>query len=125
MSRTGVKAAERRDRKFVVHTNDDTLSADGMALGYRQLQRVEQAWQQMKSGLGLRPIHRHAERRIRVHIALTVLALLLARMVGDRWHAIRHELGGIKLSNCWGPPGRSGRSPSCLGTRLSVLRHSR
>ena len=60
-----------------MHTNDDTLSAEDMALGYRQLQRVQQGWRQMKSGLGLRPIYHRAERRIRAHVALTVLALLL------------------------------------------------
>ena len=96
-----MNAAERLDGKFVVHTNDDTLSADGLALGYRQLQRVEQAWRQMKSGLGLRPIYHRAQCRIRAHVALTALALLLQRiaeqMVGDRWRNIRHDLGGIAL----------------------------
>lgn len=70
---------------------------------------VEQAWRHMKSGLGLRPIHRHVERRVRVHIELMVLALLLARMavqmVGDRWRDIRHELGGIKFVKLLGPTG--------------------
>ena len=31
-----VKQAERFDGKFVVHSNDDTLSAEDMALGYKQ-----------------------------------------------------------------------------------------
>ena len=109
INRAGVKAAERLDGKFVVHTNDDTLSADDMALGYRQLQRVEQAWRRMKSGLGLRPIYHRAERRIRAHVALTVLALLLERMaehvVGDTWRNIRHDLAGIKLVQLLGPNG--------------------
>ena len=38
-----VKAAERPDGEFVVHTNGDTLNADDMAPGYRQLRRVEHA----------------------------------------------------------------------------------
>ena len=109
INRARVKAAERLDGKFVVHTNDDTLSADDMALGYRQLQRVEQAWRRMKSGLGLRPIYHRAERRIRAHVALTVLALLLERMaehmVGDTWRNIRHDLAGIKLVKLSGPNG--------------------
>ena len=56
IDRTAVKAAERLDGKFVVHSNDDTLSATDMALGYKQLQRVEEAWRSMKSGLNLRPV---------------------------------------------------------------------
>ena len=46
-----VQAAERLDGKLVVHSNDDTPSAADMALGYKQLQRVEQAWRQLESGL--------------------------------------------------------------------------
>ncbi len=80
-----------------------------MALGYQQLQRVEQAWRQMKSGLGLRPVYHRAERRIRAHIALTVLALLLERMaehaLEDTWRNIRHDLAGIKLVQLFGPNG--------------------
>ena len=53
-----VKAAERLDGKFVVHSNDDTLSAEDMALGYKQLQRVEEGVQQ--DGTLRRPPNRPA-----------------------------------------------------------------
>ena len=80
-----------------------------MTLGYRQLQPVEQAWWQMKSRLWLRPIYHRAERRIRAHVALTVLALLLERiaerMVGDTWRNIHHDLARIKLVELFGPNG--------------------
>ena len=33
INRAGVLADERLDGNFVAHTNDDTLSADDMALG--------------------------------------------------------------------------------------------
>ena len=33
---SAVKATERLDGKFVVHSNDDTLSATDMALGYKE-----------------------------------------------------------------------------------------
>ncbi|HZD10019.1 MAG TPA: hypothetical protein VE553_01660 [Candidatus Binatia bacterium] len=49
-----VKEIARLDGKFVVHSNDDTLNAEDMALGYKQLQRVEEAWRTLKSGLKLR-----------------------------------------------------------------------
>ncbi|WP_422614192.1 hypothetical protein, partial [Azoarcus taiwanensis] len=42
------------DGKFVVHSNDDTLTAEDMALGYKQQQRVEEAWRTMKGGLRMR-----------------------------------------------------------------------
>ena len=105
-----VKSAERLDGKFVVHSNDDTLSAEDMALGYKQLQRVEQAWRQLKSGLRLRPVYHRAVHRIHAHIALTVIALLLERMAehacADTWRNIRDDLKRIQLAQLIGPNGR-------------------
>ena len=57
------------DGKFVVHGNDDSLSAEDLALGYKQLQRVEEAWRRLKSGLKLRPVYHFAPQRIRAHVA--------------------------------------------------------
>jgi hypothetical protein len=102
-----VKAAVRLEGKFVVHSNDDTLSAEDMALGYKQLQRVEESWRQLKSGLRLRPLYHWAPHRIHAHIALTVIALLLERMAeqacGDTWRNIRDDLKQVKLAQLSGP----------------------
>ena len=93
----------------MVHINDDTLTAEDMALGYKQLQRVEQAWRRLKSGLRLRPGYHRVERRIRAHAALTVIALPLERMAeytcGDSWRNIRDDLKQIKLVQLLGPNG--------------------
>jgi transposase len=95
-----VKQAERFDGKFVVHSNDDTLTAADMALGYKQLQRVEEAWRTLKSGLRLRPVFHWAPHRIHAHVALTVLSLLLERTAEhaceDTWRNIRDDLKRIQ-----------------------------
>ena len=75
-----VKAAQRREGKFVVHGNDDTLSGEDMALGYKQLQRAEQAWRTLKSGLRLRPVYHWTPQRIDAHVPIAVPALLLERV---------------------------------------------
>ena len=104
-----VREQERLDGKFVVHSNDDTLNAEDMALGYKQLQRVEEAWRTLKSGLRLRPVHHHAPHRIHAHVFLTVLALLLERIAeqgcGDTWRNIRDDLKRIKLAQLLSPNG--------------------
>jgi transposase len=96
IDRAALKAADRLDGKFIVHSNDDTLSAADMALGYKQLQRVEEAWRSMKSGLRLRPVFHWAAHRIHAHVAITVLALLLERVAehacADTWRNIRDDL---------------------------------
>jgi len=109
INREAVRAAERLDGKFVVHSNDDTLTAEDMALGYKQLQRVEIAWRQLKSGVKLRPVYHWAPHRIHAHVALTVLALLLERMAelacADTWRNIRDDLNQIKLAQLSSPNG--------------------
>ena len=110
------------DGKFVVHSNDDTLSAADLALGYKPLQRVELAWRQLKSGLTLRPVYHWALHRIHACVALTVLALLLVRIAeaacADSWGNIRDDLKQIKLAQLSSRNGTvwqvSGPSPETL-----------
>ena len=109
IDRKKVKAEERLDGKFVVHSNDDTLTAEDMALGYKQLMRVEQAWRTLKTGLKLRPVFHWAPHRIHAHVALTVLSLLLERVIEreceDTWRNIRDDLRQVKLAQLSSPDG--------------------
>jgi transposase len=86
------RAAEQLAGKCVVHSNDDSLSAADLALGYKQRQRVEEAWRSLKSGLRVRPVYHWAVHRMHAHVALSVLALLLERVIeqacGDTWRNI-------------------------------------
>jgi hypothetical protein len=109
IDRQAITELERFDGKFVVHTNDDTLSAEDMALGYKQQQRVEEAWRTMKSGLRMRPVFHWAPHRIHAHIAITVLSLLLERAIEhacqDTWRNIRDDLKHIQLAQLSSPNG--------------------
>src|ERR1035441_4445850 len=109
IDRAQLDAAERLDGKFVVHSNDDTLNAADLALGYKQLARVELAWRSLKSGLKLRPVFHWAPHRIHAHVALTVLSLLLERVAeqacGDTWRNIKDDLRRIKLAQLLSPNG--------------------
>jgi transposase len=109
IDKAAIRAREHLDGKFVVHSNDDTLSAEDMALGYKQLQRVEEAWRTLKSGLRLRPVFHWTPHRISAHVSLSVLALLLERVAelacGDTWRNIRDDLKQIKLAQLLSPNG--------------------
>jgi hypothetical protein len=102
IDKRAIRDAQRRDGKFVVMSNDDTLTAEDMALGYKQLMRVEQAWRTLKSGLRMRPVFHWAPHRIHAHISLTVLSLLLERVAErdceDTWRNIRDDLRQVKLA---------------------------
>jgi len=96
IDRTALKEAERYDGKWVVTSNDDTLTAEDLALGYKQLLHVEQCWRQMKSGLRVRPIFHFRPWRIQAHVTISVLALLLERIAeirtGETWRNLVAQL---------------------------------
>src|SRR5271165_5780865 len=96
-----VKAAEKFDGKFVVLTNDDTLSAEDVALGYKGGWIIESCFRRMKqTGLEVRPMFHWTPRRIEAHVRLCVLALQMQRAAEIRcalpWSRIVHELAGLK-----------------------------
>ena len=66
------------------HSSDPTLSAEDLAAAYKQLIAVERGWRDAKGSLGLRPVYHHREDRIRAHIQLCWLALLLIRVAETR-----------------------------------------
>ena len=105
-----VKAEARLDGKYLVRTSDDGLSATDVALGYKQLGEVERAWRCLKTHLDLRPMfHRKAD-RIRAHVLVCWLALLLVRVAetrtGETWSHIRRELSRLHRGVFDGPDGR-------------------
>ena len=109
IDRAAVRARAKLDGKFVVHSNDDTLSAEDMALGYKQLQRVEESWRSLKSTLRIRPVYHWTPHRICAHVSLGILALLLERVAEnaceDTWRNIRDDLRQIQLAELSSPDG--------------------
>jgi hypothetical protein len=101
IDRTAVGEAERYDGKWVITSNDDTLTAEDLALGYKQLLRVEQCWRSLKSGLHMRPVFHFRPWRIHAHVSISVLALLLERIIeirtGESWRNVRARLSTVKV----------------------------
>jgi hypothetical protein len=91
----------RYDGKWVITSNDDTLTVEDLALGYKQLMRVEECWRTMKSGLRMRPVFHWLPHRIEAHVKLCVLALLLERIAeirgGDTWRNLVAQLDTVKV----------------------------
>ncbi len=76
-----ITADAKLDGKYLLRTCDPHLSTEDIALGYKQLLEVERGWRDMKQVLDLRPVYHRLEDRIRAHVVLCWLALLLARIV--------------------------------------------
>jgi hypothetical protein len=102
--RVDAAAAKREahlDGKWLLRTSDTTLTPEDLAAAYKQLLQVERGWRDMKGALGLRPVFGYREDRIRSHVQLCWLALLLLRVIenatNDTWRNIRHELDRMHL----------------------------
>jgi transposase len=103
------KAEENLDGKYLLRTADPKLSAEDIATGYKQLLEVERGWRDMKQVIDLRPVYHRREDRIRAHVTLCWLALLLARIAenaaGQTWPELRRELDRIHVGTFTGPAG--------------------
>jgi Transposase DDE domain len=104
-----VRAEQRLDGKFLLSTSDPDLSAEDVALGYKNLLEAERGFRDLKSTLDLRPIYHRIEPRIRAHVLLCWLALLLIRVAERRtgltWRRIAVELGRIHTVTLTGTAG--------------------
>jgi hypothetical protein len=108
--RAKVTADARLDGKFLLSTSDPDLSAEDVALGYKNLPEAERALRDLKTTLELRPVFHRLEHRIRAHVLLCWLALLLVRVAERQttstWRRINTELGRLHLVTLAGPAGR-------------------
>ena len=122
VDQAAIKREARLDGKWLLRTSDTTLTPDDLAAAYKQLLAVERGWRDFKGALGLRPVFHYREDRIRAHIQLCWLALLLLRMIenvtGDTWRNIRHELDRMHLITLTTDHGRvAQRSATTPGQR--------
>jgi len=110
IDRVKVAQEEKLDGKWLVITNDLSLSAEDVALGYKQLLRVEESFRRLKHGIDIRPVHHRTPERIEAHVFACVLALLIERVAelrtGRHWGEIRREVSRLKMVAYEGPGGR-------------------
>lgn len=76
IDRQALEEEARYDGKYVLRTNSQ-LDTDQVALAYKDLWRVEQAFREIKSSLDLRPFYHWKDSRVRGHIMVCFLALVL------------------------------------------------
>jgi len=109
-----ITANAKLDGKYLLRTSDPHLSTEDIALGYKQLLEVERGWRDMKQVPDLRPVYHRIEDRIRAHVLLCWLALLLARTVETEagtpeqtttWPRARAELQRLHVGTFTGPAG--------------------
>jgi hypothetical protein len=122
---TKAKAEANLDGKYLLRCSDPKLSAEDIALGYKQLLEVERGWRDMKQILDLRPVYHRLEERIRAHVILCWLALLLIRIAETTtettWPTIRRELDRLHLGTFTGPAGTFRQLTELTRTQRDLL----
>jgi Transposase DDE domain len=119
------KAEENLDGKYLLRTSDPHLSAEDIALGYKQLLEVERGWRDLKQVIDLRPVYHRKEERIRAHVILCWLALLLIRIAetttGTTWNKISDELDLLTLGTFTGSAGTFRQTAELTKTQRDLL----
>jgi transposase len=109
INRAKVTAEARLDGKYLIATSDPHISAEDVALGYKNLLEAERGFRDLKTHLLLRPVFHRLEHRIRAHVLICWLALLLTRVAergsGQTWRNINRQLGRIAQVTLAGPAG--------------------
>ena len=83
---------KRRSREDMIMTSEKGLSIlDAVAL-YKELTDVESGFRQLKDVLAMRPIYHQIEPRVKAHIFVAALALLVQRLLGRRLKEARVDL---------------------------------
>jgi len=125
IDKAAISREARLDGNWLLRTNDETLTPEDLAAAYKQLIAVERGWKDMKGALALRPVFHYREDRIRAHVQLCWLALLLIRVIenaaGDTWRNIRHELDRTHLVTLATADGQAAQRSALTSGQQAIL----
>jgi Transposase DDE domain len=125
-----VAAEARLDGKFLLSTTDPTIPAADLAQLYKGLLEVERSWRDLKQVLEVRPVYHRKQDRIRAHVSLCFLALMLVRVAENAcqhtgyhtWPRIHRELDRMHLGEFTGPAGRVIQRSETTPAQREILR---
>jgi len=121
-----IKQEEKLDGKYLLSTSDQHLSTEDIALGYKQLMEVEGAFRTLKGSLSLRPIYHSKDDRIRSHVLLCWLALLLIRIAEVEtqmtWPKIKRTMQRLNLVEFLTKDGRILQHTELIADQRNILK---
>jgi len=103
IDRAAVREAKKYDGKWVIETNDDTISVEDAAKGYKGLMVIERCFRSLKqTQIKMTPMYHWVSRRIETHVKICVLGLLIERIAElaclKPWSHIRRSLEKLQIS---------------------------
>jgi len=103
IDREAIRNAERQDGKWVLLTNDDTITVEDAANSYKNLLVIERCFRTLKTTqIRMRPMYHWLPQRITAHVKICVLALLVERIMVLRskrpWFRVRRVLRDLQAT---------------------------
>jgi transposase len=96
-----IRLEEKFDGKYLISTSDDWLPAEDVVMGYKQLYEIERVFRGLKHVIDIRPVNHRLPERIKAHVLLCWIAMLMIRVVenniNETWFQIKKKLFSIKL----------------------------
>jgi hypothetical protein len=125
IDKKAVAAEAKLDGKYLLSTSDQHLSPAEIATGYKNLLKAERGFRDLKTGLLLRPVFHRLEPRIRAHVLICWLALLLTRVAeqatGETWNTIATHLSRVAAVTLTGPAGTVVQSTELTDKQRAIL----
>jgi transposase len=87
---------KRLEGKYVLATSEQNVDAQEAVTLYKQLTEVERGFRHLKDILALRPIYHRLEQRVRGHIFVAALALLVQMLLERRLREAHLELSAVE-----------------------------
>jgi hypothetical protein len=111
IDRAAIREAQRYDGKWVLETNDDTISLEDAASGYKGLLVIERCFRSLKrTQIKMTPMFHWLAHRIEAHVRICVLALLIERVAelacSQSWFRIRRTLDALQATEFHTPTQR-------------------
>lgn len=101
LNRAKIREEAKFDGKFLISTSDDGLRVEDVVAGYKQLAEVERVFRALKHRVDIRPTYHRKADRIRAHVLLCWLALLLIRIAetetSQTWFRMKQILQPLKM----------------------------
>lgn len=103
IDRGAIRQAAKYDGKWVLETNDDTISLEDAAMGYKGLMVIERCFRSLKrTQIKMTPMYHWLSRRIESHVKICVLALMIERIAertcGQPWSKICRALKQLQVT---------------------------
>ena len=103
LDREAIGQASKHDGKWVLQTNDDTITVEDAAAGYKGLLVIERAFRTLKNTrIKMEPMYHWLPKRIEAHVKLCVFSLLIERVAEleckQPWSHIQRTLSTLQAT---------------------------